>query len=414
MDNKKKKKRKLKLWKYKALIQDGRKIKGKIAAYNKEEASKLLKQKGRFVSAVSDATPFTAEFMNPNKEDISIFFKDLANKISSGSDIKGILIGMKRLKYDFKIILMIERILDRIDDGTEFYIALEKAKGFGKDTIEIVKAGEKSGKLPLVLKELSVLYSEEAAIGKTLIKSLFKPIGMMIFAILIVVFIVPQMTEPIKGVYKEMNVEGKGLPLLTEIVLSSVEFVTGAGGILVLGVVIGLFVLFKVLYKYTFFFKKRWDYFMIWLPLFGTIRKKLFTYITALSFSTLYKSSINISLAFQMIADAQKNEALKDDLISVFKSLSAAKDLNVSIEQSLYLSDSLKDRISNGYEDGSLMEELEFAKTATKDDFNEYTKIFVSGVSSLIGFTVSLVVGIIIIAVYLPMFTMIGDVMGNM
>lgn len=405
---------KLKLWSYKGFIQDGRKVKGKVAAYSKQEAIEELKSRGRFVSKIKDATPFDSDWGPPSKEQLSIFLKDLSNKVSTGVGMKSVLIGMKKLNYNFKVILMIEHALQEIDKGIELNEALKNTKKFSSDTIEIIKAGEKSGKLSMVLNELSILYAEEAHTRKILIKSSFKPVGMVVFAILIIVFVIPQMIEPIRGVYAEFKIGDKGLPALTEWVMATVNFVAGAGGLLVLAILIGLVVLYKFSYKKYFGFKSKMDHFFVALPLFGNMKAKLFTYITFLTFNVLYKSSIDVSMAFKMMADSQKNESLKNDLLSVYNSLKSGKELNVSIEQSLFISEPMKDKISNGYKDGSLGEELDSGKILAKRDFNEYTEVFIKGVVALIGIVVSLVVGVIIISVYLPMFTMIKDVMDTM
>lgn len=405
---------KLKLWKYKGFIQDGRKVKGKIPAYNKDDAIEDLKAKSIFVSSIKDATPFNSSWGKPSKKDLSIFLKDLSSKTSAGVDIKGIFIGMKKLNYNFKITLMIEDIIKEIDSGSELHEALEKTGKFSLDTIEIIKAGEVSGNLPLVLEELSVLFNEEAKVRSTLIKSSFKPLSLIGFAFLIVIFIVPRMVEPIKGVYKEFNVKGDGLPWLTEIVMDTVNFISGPKGITIVVVYFIFHFLFKFLYKKFHFVKKHTDGMLIRLPLIGSIKKKMYTYITVLSFGVLYKTSINVSTAFHMISKSQSNYALKKDLLSVYESLKSGKDLNVSIEQSLFLSTSVKDNISNGFKDGSLKKELEFAKKYAKKDFDDYSELFVKGSVAFIGSLVSLIVGVIIIAIYLPMFGMIKDVMGQM
>lgn len=408
----------LKMYKYKASLKNGRHIKGEIAAFSEEEAKKELKSRDVYVLKLKNNTPFNARWAKPSDLEKGMFFEKFASQMKTGADFQRILNNLKRDNFSFAMIKMIEGVLVEIKKGQDFGESLNQVGVFGTDVIEIVRAGEESGKLLKVLEDLAELFTEKAAIRKTLRKAAFKPAGMLAFSFLIIIFVIPRMIEPIKGVYKSFNKGQEGsvgqIPAITQVIMDSVDFISGIGGLFVGGVIAGLVFGIKFLYSNNPKFKKNFDFFIIEVPLIGKFQQMLSAYITFLSLDILYKAGVSMSVAFNMISKAQTNESLREDIDAVQEELKAGKSLNRAINQSVYISPLLKDLIIQGDISGTLSDELTKGKEMAKKDFDEYSDVLVKGLVGVVGFIISVIVGVIIIAVYLPIFTMVNDIMSTM
>lgn len=406
----------LKVYKYKASLKNGRTVTGNIYSFSEEEAKRELKNRDLYLLKIKNNTPFYSKWTKPSDLEKGLLFEKISEQLKTGSDFQRILNNLKRDNFSFASIKMIEGLLLEIKKGKGFGDALKSLNLFSSEIIEIVFAGEESAKLVEVLKDLSELFIEQSNIKKTVLKASFKPIGLLIFSFLIVIFIIPRMLEPIKGVFKsfENKIEGEGIPAITTMVINMIEFISGKGGISLGLTTLLLFFLGRYYYLNNLVFKRYIDYKIIELPLIGLFKKKLTSYITFLSLNVLYKAGIPITVSFFMIAKSQNNIALKEDLLAVAEELKEGKSLNKAINQSLYITPRLKDMIIQGDLSGSLEYELKKGKILAKKDFDEFSEILIKGLVSIVGFLVSLLVATIIISVYLPIFSMVNQIMSNM
>ena len=126
-----------------------------------------------------------------------------------------------------------------------------------------------------------------------------------------------------------------------------------------------------------------------------------------MSFNILYNAGIPVDSAFQMIAKSQSNSIIQEDFLKIKESMDKGYNLNKSIQRSPFITDLAKSLISIGEETGKLNEQLAELAEKSKRDFEEYAENLKAAMAPISTIAIGGVVGILVVAVYLPIMSMI-------
>jgi len=411
------KKLKISLYKYTGLVgKRQKKIKGILAAENKNVALAELSKLNINGVILKDKTPFEAQYesltTNVKDTEIANFFEKLASQMEVGITPSRSLQNFMSEGFKYNTLLFIYNVKEELNKGHSIKDSMSFPGVLPKDIISLIDIGEKTGKVVDIFREISKLYNEQARIKKAIKKATYKPIGLISFAFAILIFIVPIMLEPIKSVQAQFDTKG-GLPMITQIVMGVTNVLTHYWWI-VLTLIIGSIIAQKYFYKTNFAFKERWDGFIFAFPIIGRFKKALAVYVTLLNLYILQRSGMPVAQSFKMISDSQKNEEFKKDIKEIRDSLKEGNSLEESMSYSSYIPRIYKDMIKQGETTGKMVEELHKAKTFAEKEFNETAELIISSFSKITSIFVSMLVGIIVLAVYMPIFSMVGQVMETM
>jgi len=401
---KKKKEEELKLYQYKGLRDGDIKVKDIMPAKNEMELTRILEKRGIYVSKTAIIPKWTL-FLQPVKPmDISIFFNGIASMLDSGLSVTVAIDLLLKEKFNPKLILIMYDIKKGINEGKSLPESIKETKFFPEDITEMIKVGNEAGKVIEVFKNLSEFYEQKHKINKAIRSATIKPLVIVISTMLIIIFLAPMMIDPMKEVYAKMH---KGqFPKLSEIVINAVNWI----GSNIIYILIGLFIsIFLVKYysKTKPKFKKKVDDLYLSLPLVGNFIKKLTQYKFFMSFKILYNAGIPVDMAMKMIANSNSNLIIKEDFIKIKESLDKGQDLTHSIKRSPFITDIAKSMISIGEETGKLSEQLESLNIKSKKDFEEYSDAIKEAMTPISTVLIGGVVGILVVAVYLPILSMI-------
>lgn len=407
----------LKYFKYTGYIGKRRKkTKGMIAAISKEKAFENLEKQSIKEVVLKDKTPFLAKYSffseKVTEHDLAMFFEKLASQMEVGISPGMSLQNFLTEGFKYNTLLFIYKVKLSLDEGNSVTDAMDAPGILAKDIVKLIAIGEESGSILNSFREIAKLFAEQAKIRKMIKKATYKPIGLMGFAFAILMFIVPVMLTPIKAVQSQFAAKG-GLPLITQIVMGATDFI--AANFLFIGIFIaGIIFTHRHFYKTNYKFKDKWDTFIFSFPIIGKFKRALAVYLTLLNLSILQRAGVNLEMAFKMISDAQKNEEYKRDIEEVRQALREGSSFESSISYSTYIPKVYKDIIRQGESTGRMVEELEKARQFAEIEFKETSELIISSFSKITGFLVTILIGIIIMAVYMPIFSMVGQVMETM
>jgi len=402
--NKTEKEEELKLYQYKGLRDGDIKVKDIMPAKNEIELTKILEKRGIYVSKTAIIPKWTL-FLQPVKPmDISIFFNGIASMLDSGLSVTVAIDLLLKEKFNPKLILIMYDIKRGVNEGKSLPESIKETKFFPEDITEMIKVGNEAGKIIEVFKNLSEFYEQKHKINKAIRSATIKPLVIVISTMLIIIFLAPMMIDPMKEVYAKMH---KGqFPKLSEIVINAVNWI----GSNIIYILIGLFIsifLVKYFSKTKPKFKNKVDNLYLSLPLVGGFIKKLTQYKFFMSFKILYNAGIPVDMAMKMIANSNSNLIIKEDFIKIKESLDKGQDLTQSIKRSPFITDIAKSMISIGEETGKLSEQLESLNIKSKKDFEEYSDAIKEAMTPISTVLIGGVVGILVVAVYLPILSMI-------
>jgi len=251
--------------------------------------------------------------------------QNLSVMIKAGLPLADSLRTLNQQTKNKKLKKILEEIENNIRQGKSFGESLEKYQDdFGEMFINMVKAGEASGQLEGVLKELYLQQKKDHALKAKVKGAMIYPAiiltAMVGIGIFVIVFVLPNLT----GMFKEMGVQ---LPLFTRILIWVSDF-TQANGI-VLAIVI--LVLVASLFKFfrTVKGKSVMSWLILKLPVISPIAKKISLAKIARSLSSLIKTDIDIVNTLNITAHVVGNRLYREALLSSAEQVKKGAKLEV-------------------------------------------------------------------------------------
>jgi len=333
-------------------------------------------------------------------EDLVIFSRQFTTLIESGIPVVESLGILKEQMENVYFKSVIEVILKDVKEGTSLSAALAKHKKVFPDIyLSMVKAAEVSGSLADILDRVSVYLEKSSALTKKVMSAFYYPIIIVVMAIAITSFLLFKVIPTFKGIYDSL---GGTLPLPTQILISIADNLTRKESILIiLALGFGGFFLFKK-YVSTPRGKKQYHQFILKIPVFGNLLKKIAIAKFARTFATLVKSGVSIVKCLEIVANTSGNKVIEDAVIESKKSIQNGETISAPLEKTGVFPPMVTRMISVGEKSGR----LEGMLSKIAQFYEEQTDAMVAGLSSLIEPVIiaflGIVVGGIVVSLFLP------------
>ncbi|TET37709.1 MAG: type II secretion system F family protein [Planctomycetota bacterium] len=410
-------------YKYQAKTADGKKVAGTLTAMNEGEAVGELRRQNLIVISLSERGAkakkeksggggfFSLQFGGKKSpkarvkpKDLVVFTRQLATMISAGIPLLEGLEILSEQAEDPGFKLVLTAIVESVRSGSDFSESLGMHPKIFEDIyVNMIRAGEASGQLDVILDRLSE-YMEAAEKLKREIKSAMTyPVVslIMVFGITIflLVFIVPKFAE----IFDQIGGRDK-MPMPTKILIAISEFMQHNWYIWV-PAFIGLIVV-AVAYSKT----EKGGYVVDWLklniPVFGPLFRKIAISRFARTFATLIRSGVPILGALEIVAHTAGNRIVRDAVLSASESVRQGEPLGAPLAKSKVFPPMVTRMISIGERSGSLealLEKIsEFYESEVSATVDALTSLIEPLMIGLMGF----MVGGIVMAVFLPIFKM--------
>lgn len=290
-----------------------------------------------------------------------------------------------------------------VEKGNPLSIGLERhRKQFGDLFINMVKAGEMSGKLEEVLNQLFIQMKKDheiiAKVRGAMIYPLIVVCMMIAIGTLMLMYVIPTMTS----VFTEMNIT---LPLATRILIAVSQFSVNYG-LYVFILIILLLIIFKQITKRPAG-KKLWHSIMLHTPIAGKIIKKVNLARFCRTMSSLLKTDIPIVQSLEITAKILGNVHYKEALLSGKEKIKKG----INIEESLHQYTNIfppvvLQMISVGEETGSLDDILEESAIFYEDDVAQTMNDLPSILEPVLMVILGIGVGAMAVAVIMPIYSL--------
>lgn len=395
----------MKDFKYTARSATGKISKGSISAITRIEATNELRKKGINIVSIEEALKKKSFFSTtPSKkastEDLVIFTRQLSTMISSGIPLLECLEVLQEQVDKPGLKLVLGEVIEKIRSGSDFSEAIKTyPKVFSKIYINMIKAGEASGQLDVILIRLADYLESAESLKREIKSAMTYPVISLTLIVGIViglmVFIIPEFVTIFKGL-------GIELPLPTKIVMGASAIMTGywwAWAPTSVGLVLGLIAITKT---------NKGEYYYHWLnlhmPVFGDLFKKVAVSRFARTFATLIKSGVPILGALEIVASTSGNRLLEDAINNAKENVRKGETLSDPLSRSKIFPPMVTRMIGIGEKSGALEQLLE----KISEFYDQQVKAAVDGLTSMIEpimiGVMGLLVGGIVIAIMMPIF----------
>ena len=333
--------------------------------------------------------------------DLILFSRELATLLSSGVTlIKSLDILCKQIESQV-LLRTVEQIKKDVEGGYTFQSALKKHdKIFSEFWIHLVETGEASGHLPGSLDQLAGYMEESAALKKKITSAMIYPIILVCVATGAIAIFLLKIIPIFSEIFSGFNVP---LPVLTQIVVNA-STIARKYFLVVIGIVAAVFFILKK-YVSTDIGRRQFDALKLKLPLVGPLMQEICTERFASSLSTLIKSGVPILHALEITEKTAGNKIMEQALKDVRTSVRDGKGMAQTMEDSALFSPLVVQMIGVGEEIGELGKMLDRVAVFYKERVNTFVSRLTTMFEPLVLVFMGIVVGVLVIAMFMPIFS---------
>jgi type IV pilus assembly protein PilC len=409
---------------YTAVDAQGKTHQGTVEANSAADAAAAIKKQGRFPTNIAETSaaagaakgkglslPFSLGGGSgtgkvPAKV-LTVFTRQLSTLISAGLPLLRSLRTLSKQEKNANLKKIMASLAESVEGGTTFSEALaQHPKAFNKLYVNMVKAGELGGVLEVVLTRLAEFAEKSQRIRGKVTSAMVYPIVVLTIAVGIVTFLMLFIVPKFEAIFKDM-LGGRPLPFITQTIMDISRFIQGhfllLAGMLVLAVV-GLRLSMRLPGV-----PAKVDQFKLKLPLFGDMLTKTAVARFSRTLGTLVSSGVPILQALQITRDTAGNERVSSAIDNIHDNVKEGESMVSPMEASQIFPPMVVSMVQVGEETGQLPDML----TKVADVFEEEVDTAVAGLTSLLEpvmiVLLALIVGTIVVALFLPLITIIQD-----
>lgn len=388
----------------------GRPMSGKINAAKKSDAEDLLTQRGVNVTKLKgagfDISTFGVIGSGVKDKELSTFTRQFAVMINAGLPLVKCLQILSE-QQDNKIFAgMIEDVTASVEKGGTLADAMAQHRNVFSDLYtNMVAAGEQGGILDTILERLSTHLEKSVALKSKIKSAMMYPMVVLIVVILVtmalLLFVIPifqQMFEDIGG----------SLPGPTQLVVNMSEFMQ-ANILLVLLGAAAIIVGYKMYYK-TDSGEKVIDAIKLKMPVFGILVRKMSIARFSRTLGTLISSGVSILDGLSITAKTSGNRVVSDAIMHARTSISGGENIATPLRDSGVFPGMVTQMISVGEETGGIDTMLQKIAEFYEEEVDTAVAGLTATLEPIMIVILGGIVGGMVIAMYLPIFDMIGTV----
>jgi type IV pilus assembly protein PilC len=339
---------------------------------------------------------------------LSIFTRQFSVMIDAGLPLVQcleILAQQQENKFFQQTLLQVRQ---DVEEGSTLAGAMARhPKVFDQLYSNMVEAGEAGGILDLILQRLSTFIEKIVKLKRDVVSAMIYPAAVVLMAIgaiaVIMVIVIPQFQQIFLGLLGP----GEQLPLPTRIVVGISDFLAGWGGLVILVTVVGTAVAIKFYYR-TPAGRKNIDRILLKIPILGDILRKVAVARFSRTLSTLLSSGVPILQSLEITAKTSGNTIIEEAIMKVRTGVERGESFVEPLKATNVFPHMVAQMIGIGEQTGAL--DAMLGKIA--DFYEQEVDAAIANLLTmmeplLIGF-LGVTIGSIVIAMYMPLFTLIG------
>ncbi|MBN2490595.1 MAG: type II secretion system inner membrane protein GspF [Planctomycetes bacterium] len=330
--------------------------------------------------------------------EIATVTRQLATLLRSGIPLADALSALIEQVEHRDVEVALRDLKERVTQGAPLAEALAHYPQYFNDLyLNMVKAGEASGNLDVVLARLAAFVQKQAKLRNRVTAAMMYPLLLILIAAVVVVvlltFVVPRITLI-------LTQSGKELPWMTRTLIGVSNFVQSNWWLLLLGAFAGA-ALFRAFYQ-TARGRRIVDRLALGLPVLGPVFKKQAVSRFSVTLSTLLKSGIPVLDGLKIVKNIVNNAVLADVIEVVHTRILEGADIATPLKKSGVFPPVVGYMISVGEQTGQLEEMLDRIAESYDEEIEISTQKMISVLEPLLILVMAVVVGFIILSILIP------------
>jgi type II secretory pathway component PulF len=370
-------------------------------AFNLENIpSKTIKDKNNGATLESylkkEITFFGKSFGNKKKQ---TFYQELSVLLKAGITIKEALTLIVDSLKKASDKQLIETILQNVINGQPLSEALLNSKSFSEYEFYSLKIGEETGTTSQVAYELGIFYERKNEQKRIIIAALTYPSIVLSTALLVIIFMLSYVVPMFEDIFKQNKME---LPMLTKSIvkLSSIVKSFGLYGVLL---IIGLLIIGQ-LFKENQAYKRTLHYLLLKIPVLGPFISKVYLAQFTQAVALLTTAKVPMLNSIQMVKKMIQFVPLQEALDKVETSILKGNSFSVSLKENPLFDNRIISLVKVAEETN----QTEYVFKQLNEQYNQeviaQSKVMTTVLEPFIILFVGVIVAVLLIAMYLPMF----------
>ena len=395
-------------------ISQGKYVEGEIEALNNAEAAHILKDKKVIITKLKEAKKKKAVVKQEKTsfsfgtgikaQEILIFCKQFATMLRAGLPVLNTLEMLEDQTTRPPMKKVIQTIKKDLESGNALSKCFEKhPKIFDTVVVNLIKAGEASGKLDTFLQKIVVSLEKREKIKSQIKSALFYPGVLFSVAILVTVFMLMNVVPTFVNMYEGMGM-GDDLPTPTAVIMSMSEFVRSSGGFFLLIFIISFIFGFKFLISKNYNIKKVWHKIMLKLPVFGNLINKSILAKVSLVLGNLNQAGVDLIESIDIAKSVTDNVIVIEALENIKKGVFSGETLTDLFNKEKIFPPTFSQLISVGEQTGSLDEMFGSVAIYYEEEFDVAVANLASLIEPIMIVFMGITIGGLMLAMYAPIF----------
>jgi general secretion pathway protein F len=335
--------------------------------------------------------------------EVSVFTRQLSTLLGAGMPLVPSLTVLMKQAKNLLLKKSLADIREQVNEGKSLTDSMSAfPRIFPPFYLNMIRAGEASGTINLVLERLADFSENQQALMNKIRSALAYPIIMCVMGtaviFLLMAFVVPKIT----GIFADMN---QTLPLITVILITVSDYLKSFWWLilmLIFAVVVGV----KYAISGTEKGRRLWDSAKLKLPVFGQVNRKIAISRFCRTLATLLQSGVPLLAAMEIVRNIVNNIIIGDAIHQAAKDLEEGKGLSGPLAQSGLFPPLVTEMIAVGEQSGTLEKMLNRIAIAYENESQSDIMIITSILEPVMILVMGLVVGFIVVSILLPIFEM--------
>mgnify|MGYP001083866704 CR=1 FL=1 len=402
-------------------ISEGKYVEGGIEALNQDEASHKLKEQKIIITNLARSKKkkdekktkkgggFSFGKKKVKVEEILIFSKQFATMVKAGLPILEVLTMLRDQLESPAIKEVIEDIRKSLEGGVTLSKCFEKyPQYFDNVYVNLIKAGEASGKLDVFLLKIVESLEKKEKIKKKIKGALMYPSIMFTVAITVSAFMLVKVVPVFAKMYDGMGI---ALPKPTAVIMAMSDFLRGTGGMILFFSLIGGFFIFRYLTTKNAAIRYKWHKQILKLPIFGDMILKSMLARVSLIMGNLSAAGVNLLESLEIAKSVSNNDVVTEALENVKKGVFSGDTLTKLFLKEPLFPPTFSQLISVGEQTGQLDEMFGSVATYYEEEFDTTVDNMSSLIEPIMIVFMGIMIGGLMIAMYSPIFN-VGALIG--
>lgn len=394
---------------YVAKRRSGSEISSVITADTTDAAVELLHKEGLIVLSIRQSGPTLATRLSQDVPFlasrvssfvIALFTRQLSAMIEVGLPLIRALHGLAKDEHDRRLSSVLSDVAAQIEGGETFSRALAgHPRIFSKLYVSLVQAGEESGSLATVMRQLSTYLERAEAMRRKVRTAMAYPIFVISFVVIASTVLFLKVVPMMANVYDKLGAE---LPKLTQVVIGMSRLLGQYLWVLflLLAALWGIWIILRRSSAGRFFLDRR----KLRIPIFGPILRKVVIAKFLRTLGVLVESGVPILQSLDLASGTAGNEVIHRAAKDIEDSVSRGSSLSAGFQRASVFPEIVVQMVSTGEETGTLGEML----SSMAGFYDEQVETAVSGLAAFIEplmiLLIGAVVALVVISTFLPIF----------